>query len=139
MICRFNLRPLGRIAAGMASQTLACRSGVTHDCRCKGCEVFVTGIALDSRRNMPGSGRLGLGVLRNVCAAVTGGTLTRCASVVHLRWSKCSVILVAGIALRCRRNVRAGLAKSGRIVVAIRTCTDSRCSVSKRSTTPDRR
>lgn len=139
VICRFDLRPLRCIAAGMASQALAGRSGVTHGGRSESREVLVAGIALGCCWNMPRSRRLGLGILRDICTAVTGSTLPGRSGVVHGGRCKCGVVLVTGIALRSCRNVRAGLAQSGRIIVTVRTGTDSRRCVSKRRTTPERR
>lgn len=120
MFYRFDLRPLGCIAAGVAIQTLACRSGVAHGCRSKGRVILVAGIALRRRRDMSCSDWLGLGILRNISTAMAGGTFPGRTCVVHLGRGKSGVVLMAGIALGGCRNMGARLAQGSRIVVAVR-------------------
>lgn len=63
MFYRLDLRALRRIAAGVAIQALTGCSCMAHGCRSEGRVIFVAGIALGGRRNMSGSGWLGLCVL----------------------------------------------------------------------------
>ena len=76
----------------------------------------MTGVTLIAGRDVGCS--FHLRVDANIGAAVAGGALAGRAGVIHLRWGKGNIILVAAVAGCCARNMRDVLAKGAGSVVA---------------------
>ena len=121
MRCRLDLRILQLVGTAMASCATG-QTGMAHGGWRPGrIPLGVTAIALPRHRNV--RRRLGQSVDRYKGTSVTGRTIadgqrSGSTGMVHRSRTEGTVILVAGVALRRRRNVRRRFAKGIRAVVA---------------------
>jgi len=131
---RLGLRVLCQIGATVAGRALRQPRMVHHRGRpaCKA--VDVAGVALAGDRNVVH--RFAQGIGKAVGTTMTGRTLPRRPTVVHPRRLETDKVVVATVALRAARNMRARLAQGRRAVVAARTGSCRRRRVNIESSGP---
>lgn len=124
---RLDLRILRNIGTAMAERT-AGQSRMAHGSRRPGgITLVVAGVALTGHRDV--RSRLGQGINCDISTTVTGRTVAnrhrscRC-RMAHQGRAERSSVLVTGIALSRRRNMRRRLGLRSRSVVACRTLAD---------------